>query len=164
VNRGITNRRPHVEALRRNLKKALADRDLEARRLAPDELIEEARSLEALGEEVPADVSAEVIGALLRAGRVREARAAADRLLTDLDPRMASRAGWICRELEAHDLAFDFFARAFPRERANPKLLTAFELVAKRSGRIAELVRLYESTLPRRRTLYGRVKRLRSAS
>src|SRR5436190_528187 len=80
---------------------------LRARRLSPDELIDEARALEAVGEKVPPEVFAELVGVLLRSGRGREARELVDRLLPDIEPRAASRIGWVCRALEAHDLAFD---------------------------------------------------------
>lgn len=135
---------------------------LRARRLSPDELLDEAKALEAVGEKIPPEVAAELVGALLRTGRPREARKLVDRLLPDLDPRGASRIGWVCRALEAHDLAFDLFRLAFPRERANPKFLAAFELVARRSGRLEELVRLYRSHAPESTNLYGRMKRLLS--
>jgi tetratricopeptide (TPR) repeat protein len=135
---------------------------LRARRLSPDELIDEARALEAVGEKAPPEVFAELVGALLRSGRGREARELVDRLLPDLEPRAASRIGWVCRALEAHDLAFDLFHRAFPRERANPKFLAAFELVARRSGHIDDLMRLYRLHAAQSRNLYGRMKRLRT--
>src|SRR5262249_33314399 len=80
---------------------------LRSRRHSPAELQAKAGALDAIGEKVPTEVAAELVGTLLRSGRVREARETIDRLLTDLDPRAASRIGWVCRGLEAHDLAFE---------------------------------------------------------
>jgi tetratricopeptide (TPR) repeat protein len=133
---------------------------LRARRLSPEELQGEAGALEAIGEKVPTEVAAELVGTLLRSGRPREARETVDRLLPDLDPRAASRIGWVCRALEAHDLAFDLFRRAFPRERDNHKFLATFELVAKRCGRLHELLALYRAHARESPNLYGRAKRL----
>lgn len=137
---------------------------LRARRLSAEELLEEASSLEALGEEVSPEILGELVGALLRAGRPREAHSLVERFLPRLEPRACARIGWVCRKLEAHDLAFGLFGRAFPHERGNVKFLNAFELVAKRSGRLDELIHLYEEHAPQSKNLYGRMKRLARTS
>lgn len=110
-------------------------------------------ALEAVDEEVSPEAYPELVGALLRTGRARDAQALVDRVLARLEPQTASRMGWICRDLRAHDLAFDLFRRAFPRDARNPKLLAAFELVARRSDRIGDLIDLYRSHAPEARNL-----------
>jgi tetratricopeptide (TPR) repeat protein len=135
---------------------------LRARRLTPEEVIEEMDALIALGESVPDAVLPDYVRALLEAGRKDDVR----RLLETLEvsPALAGSLAWACHQTFAYDLAFDLFALGLPANTSYNKYLVAFEKTAERSGRTDDLARIYEQHSERDRRFFGRMKRLRRPS
>lgn len=132
---------------------------LRARAMDGSQLAAEVEALAELGEEVSEPVLAEYVEALLRDGRGAEVRALARARGPALSLRGARSLAWKTYKLQAYDVAFELFSSAF--EGCDDKQLSALEAAAKKSGRIADLIALYEAAAPRRRSLYGRLRKLR---
>ena len=139
-------------------------RRLRAADLPPDELLEEVRSLDALGEPMPAELLPLALDALLRAARGDEARAfVAARQHGSSNATLVAMA-WVAYKLLAYDVALDLFLAALPERLSDTKLLVALEAAAVRSGRTADVELSYERLAPQAKRLYGRLKSLRARS
>ncbi len=134
---------------------------LRARALDPQQLVEEADALLGLGEELPESVLPQYCEALFRTGQRAEVQQLIGERRRGLGVRLATSIGWTCYRFQAYDLAFQLFVDTLATNRGNAKFLAALELAATRSGRIAELISLYETHAPQERRLYGRLHHLR---
>jgi tetratricopeptide (TPR) repeat protein len=134
---------------------------LRARVMAPEELVSEAREMMEFGEELTESVMPEYMEALFRTGRPDEVRQYIAQHRSSMSPQVVARAGWTCYRYQAYDLAWELFLASFDGSCANVKFLTAIEFAAIRCGRVAELIRLYESRALQNRRLYGRLHGLR---
>lgn len=134
---------------------------LRARALEPRQLLEEVESLLELGEEPPEELLPDYVETLLRLGEGSRAREFIHGRLDRLGPAAATRIGWACYRLQAHDLAVELFMKAFPENRGNVKFLTSLEAAASRAGRLADLVPLYEAECREEKRLHGRLRSLR---
>lgn len=156
-----------LEQLRRHLERFPQDdfaREhrlrLEARLADPDVVAEDVAGLEAVGEEVPAELLLVHCEELLAAGREAEVR----RLIAgreSLPPRLAYRLGWSCYQAGRDQLAFELFRRELAGHLGDIKFLNAFEAAARRCGLTDEVAELYAAHAPEEPRLYGRIKRLR---
>jgi tetratricopeptide (TPR) repeat protein len=133
---------------------------LRARAMEHGQLAEEVEALTELGEQVSESVLAEYVEALLREGRGAEVRTLVRDRMPALTVRGARSLAWKAYKLQAYDVAFELFAAAFAG--CDDKQLSAIEAAAKRSGRLADLVALYEAAAPQRRPLYGRIRKLKA--
>lgn len=133
---------------------------LRARAMEHGQLAAEVEALTELGEQVSEPVLAEYVEALLREGRGADVRALVHARLSGLSLRGARSLAWKAYKLQAYDVAFELFAAAFAG--CDDKQLSAFEAAAKRSGRVADLIALYEGAAPQRRSLYGRIRKLKA--
>lgn len=132
---------------------------LQARLADPDTVAEDVASLQAVGEEVPAEILLVYCEELLAAGREEEVR----RLVsgrTALAPRLPHRLGWSCYKAGCYELAYDLFLRELPDHTGDPKFLNAFEAAARRCRRLEEVIELYAAHAPEEPRLYGRLRRL----
>jgi tetratricopeptide (TPR) repeat protein len=134
---------------------------LRARAMEHGQLAAEVEALTELGEQVSEPVLAEYVEALLRDGRGAEVRALVRARLPALSARGARALAWKTYKLQAYDVAFELFAAAFAG--CDDKQLSALEAAAKRSGRVADLIALYEGAAPQRPALYGRIRKLKPA-
>jgi tetratricopeptide (TPR) repeat protein len=142
--------------------RVLEQRDrLRARGMAHGQLAAEVESLAELGEQVSEPVLAEYIEGLLREGRGADARAVVRDRAPTLSARGARSLAWKTYKLQAYDVAFELFAAVFVAEGADDKQLSAFESAAKKSGRVTDLIALYEQAAPQRPSLYGRIRKLK---
>jgi len=132
---------------------------LRARALEHGELAAEVEALVELGEPVSEPVLAEYVEALLRDGRGADVRALVRTRLPALSMRGARSLAWKTYKLQAYDVAFELFAAAFAG--CDDKQLSALEAAAKKSGRVTDLIALYEAAAPERRALYGRIRKLK---
>lgn len=133
---------------------------LEARLLAPGELVEEVEGMLELGEDVAPELVPEYVRTLLETGASARARAFVAAHAAAWPPLVASRCAWQAYRLQAWDLACELFVRALPVRR-DAKTLTALEAAARRSARVEMLIAAYEALAARDPKLYGRVRRLR---
>lgn len=132
---------------------------LRARAMERGQLAAEVEALAELGEQVPDPVLAEYVEALLRDGRGAEVRTLVRARMPALSTRDARSLAWKTYKLQAYDVAFELFAAAFAG--CDDKQLSAIEAAAKKSGRVADLIALYEGAAPQRRSLYGRIRKLK---
>ena len=134
---------------------------LRARALDPQELVEEAEALLGLGEQLPEPVLPQYCEALFRTGQ----RSRVEQLVGEgrggFSVRLAASVGWSCYRFAAYELALELFVDAFEANRGNVKFLSALELAGTRSGRLPELVSLYEAHASQAKHLYGRLHNLR---
>jgi len=65
----------------------------------------------------------------------------------------------VCYQKRALDLAFRLFYENV--ETLDFKALRAFEIAGQKCGRLAEVVKRYETLVPTQKKLYGRLGRLR---
>jgi tetratricopeptide (TPR) repeat protein len=134
---------------------------LRAAALPPEQLQEEVEQLIELGEEVDETILPEYLQGLLRTGQGSQARRVVQELLPDLTSRTAVRSGWACRNLQAHDLAFNLLLHALPDAvKGDHSYFSILETEATLCRRLAELISHYERHAPQNRALYGRIKRL----
>jgi len=123
------------------------------------QLAAEVEALTELGEEVSEPVLAEYVEALLREGRGADVRALVRARLPALSTRGARSLAWKAYKLQAYDVAFELFAATLAD--CDDKQLSALEAAAKKSGRVADLIALYEGAAPQRRSLHGRIRKLK---
>jgi len=143
--------------------RALEQRDrLRARGMERGQLAAEVEALAELGEQVSEPVLAEYIEGLLREGRGAEARALVKERAPTLSARGALSLAWKTYKVQAYDLAFELFAAVTAGGVFDDKLLSAFEASAKKSGRVTDLIALYEQAAPQRPALHGRIRKLKS--
>ncbi|HET7506045.1 MAG TPA: tetratricopeptide repeat protein [Kofleriaceae bacterium] len=137
-----------------------AQRDrLRARTMEHGQLAAEVEALAELGEQVSEPVLAEYIEALLRDGRGAEVRALVRARMPALSARGARSLAWSAYKLQAYDIAFELFAAAFAG--CDDKQLAALEAAAKKSGRLEDLIALYEGAAAHRPSLHGRLRKLK---
>ena len=142
--------------------RALEQRDrLRARGMEHGRLAEEVEALAELGEQVSEPVLAEYIEGLLREGRGAEARDVVRARAPALSARGARSLAWKTYKLQAYDIAFELFAAVFAEGISDDKQLSAFESAAKKSGRVADLIALYEQAAAQRPALHGRIRKLK---
>lgn len=134
---------------------------LRARTMEHGLLTAEVEALAELGEQVSEPVLAEYVEALLRDGRGADVRGLVRARMPALSARGARSLAWKTYKLQAYDVAFELFAAAFAG--CDDKQLSALEASARRSGRVADLIALYEAAAPQRPSLYGRVRKLKPA-
>jgi len=132
---------------------------LRARAMEHGQLVAEVEALAELGEQTSEPVLAEYVEALLRDGRGAEVRALVRARVAALSVRGARALAWKTYKLQAYDVAFELFAAAFAG--CDDKQLSALEAAAKKSGRVADLIALYEGAAPQRPSLYGRIRKLK---
>lgn len=133
---------------------------LQAKKLAPGEMIEEVDTMRALGVEVPESLLSEYVANLLRMGRSEDVR----RLLAELaptPPKLAGTLAWACHGQGKYDLAFELFLRGLPANLTYAKYFAAMEKAADLSGRIEDLLEGYERAAESHPALHGRIKRVR---
>jgi hypothetical protein len=123
------------------------------------QLAAEVEALTELGEQVSEPMLVEYVEALLRDGRGVDARALVRARMPALSVRGARSLAWKTYKLQAYDIAFELFAAAFAG--CDDKQLSALEAAAKKSGRVADLIALHETAAPQRRSLYGRIRKLK---
>ncbi|TMQ18685.1 MAG: hypothetical protein E6J90_19605 [Deltaproteobacteria bacterium] len=136
---------------------------LRARSMEPGQLVAEVEELAELGEQVSESVLAEYIEGLLREGRGAEVRTVVHERAPALSARGARSLAWKTYKLQAYDLAFELFAAAFAAGVSDDKQLSAFESAARKSGRVADLIAIYEQAAPQRPPLYGRIRKLKAS-
>jgi tetratricopeptide (TPR) repeat protein len=142
--------------------RALEQRDrLRARGMEHGQLAAEVEALAELGEQVSEPVLAAYVEALLREGRGAEVRAVVRARAPTLSARGARALAWTTYKQQAYDLAFDLFAAAFAGGVSDDKQLSAFESAARKAGRVADLIALYEQAAPQRPALHGRIRKLK---
>jgi hypothetical protein len=78
-----------------------------------------------------------------------------------LSARGARSLAWKTYKLQAYDIAFELFAAVFADGVSDDKQLSAFEAAAKKSGRVGDLIALYEQAAPQRPSLHGRIRKLK---
>ncbi len=137
-------------------------RRLRASLLAPSELVAEQDALLELGEEIRPEVVPTYVQRLLETGEGAEARRFVARQETTWTPRIAAAVAWVCHGLQAYDLAVRLFLRALPEHTGSFKLLSALESAARHAGRVDDVAAAYEHLAPTHKTLYGRLRALRS--
>jgi tetratricopeptide (TPR) repeat protein len=135
---------------------------LRARTMDRGQLVAEVEELAGLGEQVSESVLAEYIEGLLREGRGAEVRIVVHERAPSLTARGARSLAWKTYKLQAYDIAFELFAAAFAAGVSDDKQLSAFESAARKSGRVADLIALYEQAAPQRPPLYGRIRKLKA--
>lgn len=133
---------------------------LRARVMDPAELVRETDQLLEFGEELAEAIVPQYVEALFRTGRPAELRNFISQRRATLRPQLAAATAWVCYRYQAYDLAFDLFTTAFPANVTNVKFLSAMEFAATRSGRIAEIIRLYTAHASEDRRLFGRAQKL----
>lgn len=134
---------------------------LQARNLEPEELVRETKELLEFGEEIAEALVPQYLEALFRTGQGPQVRAFIGQRGRSLSVPLAASAGWVCYRYQAYDLAFELFTSALATNLTNAKYLSALEFAASRAGRIADLIRLYESHTDLDARLYGRLRNLR---
>ena len=137
---------------------------LRARLMDEEELIEETEGMLEFGEDVSDLVVPQYLDALFRTGRRSEVQQFLAQRAAGFETRLATSSAWVCYHNQAYDLAFDLFVSAFASNCGNVKFLAALDCAAKRSGRVAQLIQLYEDEAQHDPRLYGRLKQLRRAS
>ncbi|MBI4818173.1 MAG: hypothetical protein HY791_18060 [Deltaproteobacteria bacterium] len=131
---------------------------LKARVIDPKVIVDEIEQLEALGEALPEHLLPRYFESLLETAQSPRAR---ERLRTmKLSERAAIQIGWICRNHEAADLAFEAFMRGFKSAQNNAKFLMTIESLARKLNRVADLISTYAEHAPMNPRLYGRKKAL----
>jgi tetratricopeptide (TPR) repeat protein len=136
-------------------------RRLRATDLSTDQLLEEVRALDELGEPVPHELLPLALDALLRSGRGDDARAFVSARRPGRPPATLVAMAWVAYKLLAYDVAVDLFLDVLAERLSDTKLLVALEAAAVRSGRSADLELAYETHAPQAKRLYGRLKSLR---
>jgi tetratricopeptide (TPR) repeat protein len=136
---------------------------LKANLLEPESLIQEANTLEMLGEDVPAALFPEFVKKLFTTGQTREARTRVLARLGQLDTKTGSRLGWVCYQAQAYDLACTLFLACLPDNLSYYKYLNALEAAAKRCGRVPQVLEKYAELSAIAPSLHGRARTLRSA-
>jgi tetratricopeptide (TPR) repeat protein len=134
---------------------------LRARIMDPQELVNETRSVMEFGEELAESLVPQFLEALFRTGQLAQARQFLAERGRSLSTQGAASSGWTCYRYQAFDLAMDLFVPAFAAQRGNVKFLSAIEFAAARSGRLPELIRLYETHAGDDRRLFGRLRNLK---
>lgn len=129
---------------------------LRARVMDPEELISDTHKLLEFGEELPESVLTQYVEALFRTGKAAEVRQFVAERRPNLSPQAATGAGWICYRYQAYDLAMELFSATLRINHRNVKFLSAIEFAANRSGKLADLIQLYESFALEHRHLFGR--------
>lgn len=132
---------------------------LRARLADADAVAEDVAGLQAVGEEVPAELLLVHCEELLAEGREEEVRELVAGRKT-LPPRLPHRLGWSCYQAGCYGLAFDLFMREFADHAGDFKFLNAFEAAARRTGRLDDVIELYAAHAPEEPRLYGRLRRL----
>jgi tetratricopeptide (TPR) repeat protein len=135
---------------------------LRARSMDRGQLAAEVEALAELGEPVSESVLTEYVEALLHEGRGAEVRAVVRERAPSLSARGARSLAWKTYKLQAYDLAFELFAVAFAAGISDDKQLSAFESAAKKSGRLMDLIAVYEQAAAQRPPLYGRIRKLKA--
>lgn len=135
---------------------------LRARSMERRQLAAEVEALAELGEQVSESVLAEYVEGLLHEGRGAEVRTVVRERAPSLSVRGARSLAWKTYKLQAYDIAFELFAVAFAAGISDDKQLSAFESAAKKSGRVTDLIAMYEQAAPRRPPLYGRIRKLKA--
>lgn len=133
---------------------------LRAAALAPDELVEEVDTLQALDEPVPEALLPDYLRGLLETGQGAAARAFVEAHGAQWDVRTASSVAWVCRDLQAYDLALRLFLQALPGHVRDFKYLATLEAVAKRCHREDEVIAAYGPLTQEHEGFYGRIKAL----
>ena len=136
-------------------------RRLRAKLLAPEDLQGEVEGLMDLGEEPAAEVVPEYIQSLLETGQGTRAREFIESRKEKLPANVLTRTGWACYKLNAHDLAYELFFRAFNANRKDFRFMAAFEKAASLAGKLPEVIGLYGSRLETDPALHGRMRNLR---
>jgi tetratricopeptide (TPR) repeat protein len=134
---------------------------LRAMEIEPQEMIEEAELLIALGEPLPEELAGRYIECLLCTGQGPKARQWVQRERERLSPALATDLGWRCYRLHALDLAFELFTTVFVQHHDNFKFLRALESCAERCNKTETLLALYERHAPEAKGLYGRMHQLK---
>lgn len=132
---------------------------LEARLVAPAELVDEVEELMELGEDVAPELVPEYVRTLLETGAGARARAFVGEHAAEWSPLVAAKCAWNAYRLQAWDLACELFVRALPARR-DPKTLSALEAAAKRSARVEMLIAAYQELAQQDPKLFGRIRSL----
>jgi tetratricopeptide (TPR) repeat protein len=135
---------------------------LRAAALAPDELVEEVDTLQALDEPVPAELLPNYVRGLLETGQGAAARAFVEAHHAQWDARTAASIAWACRKLQAYDLAVTLFLQGLPEhvQKEDYKYLSALEADARRCHREDEVIAAYGPLTQQHDGFYGRIKAL----
>ncbi len=136
---------------------------LRARSLDPHRLQEEVETLLELGEEVPPQLLAEHVEALLRTGRGPRVRELVASVRPGLDPQASLRIAWACHRFGLPDLAYSLFLECLPTRTGDHKFLSALEKDARLAGRSEELACAYRELASGEPRLWGRIRRLQAA-
>lgn len=151
----------HAADLEDNPRAAGLRARLRARRVDPEDLLEELDALGTVGEQVAPEVLGATLVALVDADRAAEALELVRARVEELSTSQLLDAGWDLYRRQAYDLAWPLFARALPAQRGNIKFLGPLEKTAARAGQLPALLELYAVHAPQQKALYGRSKRLR---
>jgi tetratricopeptide (TPR) repeat protein len=136
---------------------------LKAGLLEPESLIQEANTLEALGEDVPDAMFPEYVKGLFTTGQTREARNRVLARVGQLDRKTGAKLAWVCYHARAYDLACTMFLTALADNLSYYKYLNALEAAAKRCGRVPQVLEKYAELAAVAPSLHGRARALRSA-
>lgn len=134
---------------------------LQAHVLPPDQVLEDVETLCEFDEHIPIGLLTEYIRTRLGRGEGGAVRQWLAVRMDNMEHKDALQLGWVCYQFKAYDLAFELFIKDFAGQYDNFKYRTALELSAERSGKLENLVTVYESYVEEDKRFYGRLLKLR---
>ncbi len=133
---------------------------VKAKKLAPEDLINEIGALTEMDEAVPAVLVPEFIQKLFDTGQSPRAREEVLERMNGLDARTGVQIAWICYRAHAYDFACTIFLKNLSLNKSNFKYLNALESAADKCNRLPELLAAYQAFLPEARHFHGRCRSL----
>ncbi len=134
---------------------------LQAYALSPEQVQEEVESLDDFGEQIPIALLTEYLRKQVKRGEGSKVREMLIPRIEKFEPKEAVQLGWACYQLKTYELAFELMKRGFDSQYANFKYLAALETSAERSGRLDEIISLYEQFIETDKRFFGRIARLK---
>ncbi len=134
---------------------------LQAHALSPDQIQDEVASLNDFGEHIPIGLLIEFVRTEITQGRGRMVREMLMPRVEKLESKEAVQLGWACYHLNVYELAFVLMMRDFAKQYNNFKYRAALEVSAERSGRLDDIISLYERFSETDKRFFGRIARLK---